>query len=386
MKAGIAASVGPCRSMAMPIRGLAMAERRVFNLDKGLHRQPRKCGHCNGGSLVAASLRSRASKADVGSNSTDVLGAAQLAQLNERRDGPGLRQLALHGAVLLSGALLWGLPLVGYEPTALAIAWPLRLLGLLLLGLGLAFGFCAMHECGHRTAFASRRLNDSVAWWAGVLSFYNADFYRRYHQWHHRYTHLVGLDPELEESPSITLASYLLELSAIPWWIGKVRGHWAGMRGDFADRPYIPTDAIPAVRRSIQLQMAVYGVLLLASIPAANGLLFWFWLLPLAVAQPLLRFVLLAEHGGCPFIPDGLHNTRTTLTLAPLRWLMWQMPFHAEHHLYPSLPFHALARAHALIAPRLEHGDRGYLAVHRHLLTDLSVLALPQRTPEAPVV
>ena len=330
--------------------------------------------------MAAASLRFRA---DAGSNPAELLGTAQLAQLNERRDGPGLRQLAFHGALLLAGAVLWVLPLAGFEPAALVIAWPLRLLGLLLLGLGLAFGFCAMHECGHRTAFASRSLNDSVAWWAGVLSFYNADFYRRYHQWHHRYTHLVGLDPELEDSPPTTLASYLLELSAIPWWIAKVRGHWAGMRGDFADRPYIPADAIPAVRRSIQLQMAVYGVVLLASIPAANGLLFWAWLLPLALAQPLLRFVLLAEHGGCPFVPDGLRNTRTTLTLAPLRWLMWQMPFHAEHHLYPSLPFHALARAHALIAPRLEHGDRGYGSVHRHLLADLSVLAPPQLTPEA---
>ncbi len=336
-----------------------------------------------GGKLAAASLRSRAFKADGGSNVADLLGAAQLTQLNERRDGPGLSQLALHGAVLLSGGLLWGLPLVGYEPAGLAIAWPLRLLGLLLLGLGLAFGFCAMHECGHRTAFASRQLNDTVAWWAGVLSFYNADFYRRYHQWHHRYTHLPGLDPELEDSPPATLASYLLELSGIPWWIGKVRNHWAGMQGDFAGRPYIPLDAIPAVRRSIRLQMAVYGIVLLASIPAANGLLFWFWLLPLALAQPLLRFVMMAEHGGCPFVPDGLRNTRTTLTLAPLRWLMWQMPFHSEHHLYPSLPFHALARAHALIEPRLEHCDQGYLSVHKSFLADLSVLAMPCLTPEA---
>ncbi len=333
--------------------------------------------------MAAASLQSRSSRADGGSNAADLLSTAQLAQLNERRDGPGLRQLALHGAVLLAGVLLWGLPLAGYEPAGLPIPWPLRLLGLLLLGLGLAFGFCAMHECGHRTAFAGRRLNDNVAWWAGVLSFYNADFYRRYHQWHHRYTHLVGLDPELEDSPPTTLAAYLLELSAIPWWIGKVRGHWAGMRGDFAGNPYISDDAIPAVRRSIQLQIAVYGVLLLASIPAGNGLLLWCWLLPLALAQPLLRFVMMAEHGGCPFVPDGLSNTRTTLTLAPLRWLMWQMPFHAEHHLYPSMPFHALARAHGLIAPRLVHCDQGYLAVHVSFLADLSTLAPPQPTPTA---
>ena len=133
------------------------------------------------------------------------LDAGLLAQLNQRRNGPGQRQLALHLGVLLVGGLLWSLPQRGGMLAGLvvpaALVGPLGVVGLVLLGSGLAFAFCAMHECGHRTAFASRDLNDAVAWWAGVLSFYNADFYRRYHQWHHRYTHLPGLDPELEDSP-----------------------------------------------------------------------------------------------------------------------------------------------------------------------------------------
>lgn len=305
----------------------------------------------------------------------------RLAQLNQRRDRPGLLQLAFHLSLLLGGGLLWGQAL-GQGPLAGPLVpgplvFPLGLLGLLLLGWGLAFAFCAMHEAGHRTAFASRALNDAVAWWAGVLSFYNADFYRRYHQWHHRYTHLVGLDPELEDSPPTTRVAYLLELSAIPWWIGKVRGHLAGLRGDFSARPYIPADAVPAVRRSLGLQFAVYGLLALVSLIGANGFLFWYWLLPLAVGQPLLRFVLLAEHGGCPFVADGRRNTRTTHTLMPLRRLMWNMPFHAEHHLYPSLPFHALAAAHRDLVPSLAVVSPGYLAVHRAFLANLAALAMP---------
>jgi fatty acid desaturase len=56
---------------------------------------------------------------------------------------------------------------------------------------------------------------------------------------------------------------------------------------------------------------------------------------------------------------------------------MWNMPFHGEHHLYPSLPFHDLPAAHALIGPRLRHVDCGYLAVHRQLLAQLPALAPP---------
>jgi len=333
---------------------------------------------------VSVSTRSQSATANAAGSEGELFSSGQLARLNERSDSKGLRQLTWHIGLLLAGGLLWGLPLAGIEPGGLVIPWPLRLVGLLLLGLGLAFSFCVMHESGHRTAFVSRQLNDTVAWWAGVLSFYNADFYRRYHQWHHRYTHLPGLDPELEDTPPDGLASYILELSAIPWWIGKFRGHLAGLRGDFTGRPYIPAEAIPAVRRSIQLQFCVYGVLLLASIPAGNGFLFWFWALPLALAQPLLRFVMMAEHGGCPFVPQALRNTRTTLTLWPLRLLMWQMPFHVEHHLYPSLPFHSLARAHALLAPRIDHLDRGYLAVHRGFLANLAALALPAAAGTTP--
>jgi fatty acid desaturase len=63
---------------------------------------------------------------------------------------------------------------------------------------------------------------------------------------------------------------------------------------------------------------------------------------------------------------------------------MWNMPFHAEHHLYPSLPFHALPKAHAALAPRLVHCERGYLAVHRRFLTALAALALPANDTAPP--
>jgi fatty acid desaturase len=297
-----------------------------------------------------------------------LLPASVLRDLNVRSDRAGWLQVSGHAGLILASGWVWGNG---------AMPWVVRLPALLLLGWGLAFAFCAMHECGHRTAFAGRAVNDAVAWWAGVFSFYNADYYRRYHQWHHRYTHQPGLDPELEDAPPTTRWAYLRELSGLPWWTGKLRGHVRGLFGDFADRPYIPAESIPAVRNSIRRQFGVYAALVLVSLPAWNGFLLWSWLLPLAVGQPLLRFVLLAEHGGCTTEPDGLRNTRTTHTLAPLRWLMWNMPYHVEHHLFASVPFHALAAAHRLIAPRLLHNAPGYLAVHLRFLADPSMLNLP---------
>jgi len=63
--------------------------------------------------------------------------------------------------------------------------------------------------------------------------------------------------------------------------------------------------------------------------------------------------------------------------------LMWNMPFHAEHHLYPSLPFHALAQAHRQLAPQLAVLAPGYLAVHRGFLANLAALAMPSPSEAA---
>jgi fatty acid desaturase len=40
---------------------------------------------------------------------------------------------------------------------------------------------------------------------------------------------------------------------------------------------------------------------------------------------------------------------------------MWDMPYHAEHHLFPSIPFHRLAEAHRLIRSRLRFLQPGYV-------------------------
>jgi fatty acid desaturase len=298
----------------------------------------------------------------------ELIARSTLAELNTLRDQPAWVRLLTHLCTLTAGGLIWRL-------TELPLL--LRMGGLLISGIALACCFAGLHECCHRTAFRSRRLNDAVAWLMGLLSFYNATFYRRYHQWHHRYTHLPGLDPELEDPVPNTALAYAVEISGINWWIGKCRGYGRLLWGDVSGLPYLSPEVIPQVRFSVRLQFTIYAAVLAVSLVELNGFLLWSWLLPLALGQPFLRLLLLAEHTGCDYSTDGLANTRTTLTNAAVRWLMWNMPFHAEHHLYPSLPFHALPKAHRWIAPRLQHLDRGYLSVHARLLPRLAQLGQP---------
>jgi fatty acid desaturase len=54
-----------------------------------------------------------------------------------------------------------------------------------------------------------------------------------------------------------------------------------------------------------------------------------------------------------------------------MRWLAWNMNYHAEHHAYPALPFHALPKAHRLIRNKIATKASGYLAVHWQLARQL---------------
>ena len=291
-----------------------------------------------------------------------LLSAQVLSALNARSNLKGGLQLARHLSVLAVSGYLWAT-----QGDSLFIAMP----ALILYGFSLAALFAPMHECCHRTAFANNRLNDGVAWVVGLLSFYNSTFYRRYHKWHHRYTQIPEKDPELGDRKPQTLTEYLVEISGFNWWIGKVRGHLRVAGGNLEGCPYIPDTARAEVIRSTRLQLLVYGVAIAVSIIFKQPWFLLYWLLPLAVGQPILRAILLAEHTGCTTDDNALTNTRTTLTIAPVRWLMWNMPFHAEHHLAASIPFHALPAAHEVLQSHFTRVEQGYVKVNREIIAQL---------------
>jgi fatty acid desaturase len=127
------------------------------------------------------------------------------------------------------------------------------------------------------------------------------------------------------------------------------------------------------VIRSVRLQLLAYGTAIAASFAAGQPLFVMYWLVPVALGQPLLRAILLAEHTGCTNDGNPLTNTRTTYTIWPVRFLMWEMPYHAEHHRYPALPFYALARAHEVLGPRLGFVERGgYIAMNLGVLRSIA--------------
>jgi fatty acid desaturase len=296
-------------------------------------------------------------------SSANALPAEELRRLQQRADRPGLVRLLGHFVAIFGTAGLYALCLAGSAPALVS------LLAAVAYGFTLVTMFAAMHESVHRTAFKTRALNDGVGWVAGLLSFYNSTFYRHYHGWHHRFTQLPGRDPELEDGKPTSLGTYLLEVSGIPWWIGKLKTHATIALGRVEHYGFLNERTRPEVIRSVRWQMLAYGVAIAGSFALGSPLFVTYWLAPAALAQPLLRAILLAEHTGCSHDGNPLSNTRTTYTIWPVRFLMWEMPYHAEHHRWPALPFYALAQAHEALGPKLAHLERGgYIGMNRGLL------------------
>ena len=290
-----------------------------------------------------------------------VLEIATVRSLSKRSDMQGYLRFGTHFALIAgSGALVW-----------LAMPnWYLMIPAMILLGFTLVTNFAPMHECVHRTAFESKLPNEIFGWIAGLLSFYNFTYYRYYHTWHHRYTQDLERDPELMDPKPKNLFQYLLEISAIPFWFYRPLTFARLATGQTSKYPFVPENARRKIAISASIQSAIYMAGLI-SIAMGYPFALYFFFLPSVLAQPLLRAILIAEHTGCANEENGLTNTRTTLTSFPIRLLMWNMPYHTEHHLYPSIPFHQLPQVHVELREKLAHLAPSYVGANRTILRTL---------------
>ena len=282
------------------------------------------------------------------------LSAEQCRELTATSDLSGLAHLLLHlGAIMLLGGLI-----VAQVPL-----WPLLMLP---LGILLVFLFTLLHEASHFTPFRSRWLNSLAAHISGFVIFLAPRWFRYFHFAHHRFTQMPGKDPELAAPKPDTWGQYVLHVSGLPVWASHIRTliHNAAGR---CDDDFVPQARRAAVRDEARLMLAAYLALLAGSIAFGSTALLHIWLIPMLIGQPLLRLYLMAEHGRCAYVANMLENSRTTFTNAAVRWLAWNMPYHAEHHSYPAVPFHKLPELHRLAAEHLMVTEKGYTRFHaRH--------------------
>lgn len=274
--------------------------------------------------------------------------------LTQTDDRHGLWHLAGHAA------------LIGVLQAYVAVGWPFWGLALVPLGITLAFLFTLQHECTHRTPFRSVWLNEVVGHVTGVILFQPFLWFRAFHLAHHRFTNDPDHDPELNEGKPETWQAFLWHLATPGYWLGKLKVLYRNAAGQ-PEAPYVTDRLRPILRREARFLIAAYAAVA-AFTALVSSILIWIWLLPLVLGFPALRLYLLAEHGRCPAVADMFDNSRTTLTNRAVRFLAWNMPYHAEHHAWPTVPFHRLPELHLLTQSHLKRVSRGYIRVSQEIL------------------
>lgn len=282
---------------------------------------------------------------------------AAIRALSAQTNAAALVRCAVQGGLIVAGDVLIWQAVQAYGAVA---ALPL----MVAQGVLIAFLFMALHETAHRTAFRTRWLNALIGQACGVTIALPFEYYCLFHWDHHRHTQDPARDPELiVAARTDTPLRLAFAFTGLPQLGGRVALMLRHALTGRVSVPWVPADKRALVVREARLYLLVYAGLAAGSLATGSMLLVWTWLVPLLIGQLFLRPYLYSEHTGCGRARNALDNTRTTYTNAAMRWIAWNMPYHAEHHAFPSVPFHALPKLNALVATRIAHTGDGYRRV-----------------------
>ena len=281
-----------------------------------------------------------------------------LRNLQQRQDLVSLIHLALQLTAFAAG-----IGLVVYASPRPLLAIPAAVL----LGTAWTTLFAPFHECTHQTAFRSSRLNAVGTWLTGIPYGMAPAAYRDFHFTHHRYTHDPARDPEILGAPSVAVWP-----TAPRTWLWMVAGLWfiwlkvglmfrvsfsSAARSELTPPWAQPDHWARIVWETRVVTLAWAGLLALALVGVRGA---GWLLLALLLSHVFQAIWLTAEHTGLPHEGTILARTRTTQTSPFISWWLWNMNYHAEHHAWPAIPWHALPSVHRRVADHVEHQALSY--------------------------
>ncbi|MGA2095510.1 MAG: fatty acid desaturase [Candidatus Acidiferrum sp.] len=219
------------------------------------------------------------------------------------------------------------------------------------------------HEGTHDLISRNRRLNDFFTWFTLAIAGISAEAHRRFHLDHHHYAHSER-DPEYRFFDRV--------VRGVPGWAY----FFIPMFAQMGVNAYGLQRTIPGqVRRRIVMELGG-AVLLHAAIAFVIG---WRRYL-LFVVAPMVTGLYVAsvlrsvtEHHD---VSEGSEwtNARSIVTHPVIEFLWSNVNYHLEHHLYPSVPYHALPKLREALSPEFQahHSNvaNGYGRTAVHLLKD----------------
>jgi MocE subfamily Rieske [2Fe-2S] domain protein len=172
------------------------------------------------------------------------------------------------------------------------------------------------------------------------------------HTRHHSDTIIVGRDPEIQVPRPPDMLAHGLSLFAVGAYrsfVSKVLLHASG-RISAEERTFIPESEFPKVYRIARIYLALHVLVIAAAILTRSWLPVFLFLLPQFFGTWLMILHNTPQHAGlAENVLDHRLNCRTVYMNPISRFIYWNMNYHVEHHMFPLVPYHALARLHEVI-------------------------------------
>lgn len=284
---------------------------------------------------------------------------------------------------LLAAGCLWAAGAV------LALAggwWPVRVAGVVLVGLMYTHWVELQHQCLHHSAFRSPRWHRLVGVPLGVPMLVSYSHYRVRHLQHHRY---LGTDKDSEffgfaTRQKLTWGVLVREcfafgrmgaalMDVVRCW----RGGWEYGMGQIAE----------ARKREIVGEYRMFALPVVAAVVlCALGYgepVLWLWLLPLLVAVPAHFLVELPEHVLCDnWSTDVLLNTRSITGSRFSTWFTNGNNLHIEHHAAMVVPINRLRERHSTTLELAKHTSRTYPKFYWAVIKEAHANSRVARSPE----
>jgi len=234
---------------------------------------------------------------------------------------------------------MWAVAAYGVMNVNMAVLQPLCY-----FGMGWAIMGCGifMHEDSHGLLFKNPSLNRWIGFLCGLPTLIPFSAYRTNHLLHHAHER-TGKDPDD------------IEVVAAKNSIPLVLMHYfALLLGAYVFTLHVALVAFKEANGKRKISIVTEYALIAASV----AFLFWFfptqsvlkiWVYPLLIASHLTSIRALPEHalttGGNPFTA-----TRTILSNKVMCFMLCNVNYHIEHHLFPGIPWYNLPKAHHLLA------------------------------------
>lgn len=239
--------------------------------------------------------------------------------------------------VLLLHYALW----IGSAALSIAVdGIALSAVGYLIGGLSLSTLSVLSHESSHNLMTRNPSIDRWIGFVCGIPILFSGKGYRIMHPLHHKY---LRTEKDPDDIENVSKESLILR------WLYV-------MVFFFSIYLYLIMVPLNAIKHSaLKDRMAVIVEMITMLGIVATGWIFlpvqWMvegWLMPLLVAGQIANLRGIAEHGMTTG-GNEMTDTRTVATNPVLSFLMCNINYHIEHHLYPGVPWYKLPKVHELL-------------------------------------